>query len=524
MDGPMDFSNSRRLVGSPFPRAVGKALRLAAEIRTRRWDFALGRVRSEQERTLLAITRHARGTAFGTRLDFAGVRDYESYRVRVPVGDYDAFSPYIERMRQGERNLLVPEFIRYYGNSSGSSTQGRPKFLPISERQIADQRQGGSDALMRTLAWLDDEEFPRGFTLGLFPPTTMKEEGSVLITSNPALMVTRLPRFTKPVYLPDDEIKELANYEEKLTLIARKYLDHDVRALAGTTCWFGALFERVLSEARKAGRRANTVQEIWPNLRILLGGGVSAAPYLPVLHSLLGRSDFVLVDSYNATEGGLYAVTDHRDEPGMLMLPHRGTFFEFIPLAEHDSPSPKRLPLWEVELDVPYAIVVTTLSGLYSYKLGDIVRFPRRNRIEFVGRLSGCLSVTQELTTHVEVERAVGHAVKQVPCTTLDFGASADIGSKSRYVLFVEFAPGKAPESLDAFARAFDEGLCRENRVYGEHRKNDVAILPPRVLPLRHGGAQGYLSLITRGNVQGKFPRIIDPERKDRIAEFVEPQ
>jgi len=524
MDAVMDFAETRRLVGSPFPGAVGKAMLLAADVRTRRWDFALTRVRAEQEKTLLAITRHAARTAIGTRFDFAGIRGYESYRVRVPVGDYDSFSPYIERMRQGEQNLLVPEFIRYYGNSSGSSTQGKPKFLPISERQIADQRQSGSDALMRTLAWLRDDEFPRGFTLGLFPPTTMKEEGPVLVTSNPALMVTRLPLIARPAYLPDEEIKKIGEYDEKLTRIAKKYLDHDVRALAGTTCWFGALFERVLEEARKAGRRASTVAEIWPNLKILMGGGVSATPYLPVLRTLLGRPDFLLVDSYNATEGGLYAVTDHREEPGMLMLPHRGTFFEFVPLAEHDQPNPTRVPLWEVELDVPYAIVVTTLSGLYSYKLGDIVRFPRKNRIEFVGRLSGCLSVTQELTTHVEVERAVAYAAKQVPCTTLDFGASADVGAKSRYLLFVEFAPGKAPGDMAAFARAFDEGLCRENRVYREHRKDDVAILPARVQKLRQGGAQSYLSLITRGNVQGKFPRIIDPQRKDRIDEFVEPQ
>jgi GH3 auxin-responsive promoter len=524
MEAVLDFSESRRLVGSPFPAIVGKGMLLAAELRTRRWDAALTRVRAEQERTLLAITRHARGTAFGSKLDFTGVRNYESYRVRVPIGDYDSFSPYIERMRQGERNLLVPEFVRYYGNSSGSSTQGRPKFLPISERQIADQQQSGADALMRTLAWLKDDEFSRGFTLGLFPPTTMKAEGPVLVTSNPALMVTKLPLLARPAYLPDDECREIADYDEKLTRIARQYLDHDVRALAGTTCWFGALFERVLTEARKSGRRVSTVQEVWPNLRILLGGGVSAEPYLPVLRTLLGRPDFLLVDSYNATEGGLYAVSDQRDEPGMLMIPHRGTFFEFIPLAEHDQPAPRRIPLWEVSLDVPYAIVVTTLSGLYSYKLGDIVRFPRKNRVEFVGRLSGCLSVTQELTTHVEIERAVAHAVSEVPCTTLDFGASADVGTKSRYLLFVEFAAGKGPADLAAFARAFDAGLCRENRVYREHRRDDVAILPPRIVPLRQGGAQSYLSLITRGNVQGKFPRIIDPQRKDRIGDFAEPQ
>jgi hypothetical protein len=511
---------ARSLVSSPFPGPVGKAMLLAARVVTRRWDKALSRVRREQERTLAAILRHASATHFGKRHGFSEISSHGDFKARVPVGDYDSFSPYIERMRAGEANLLVPEFVRYYGNSSGSSSQGRPKFLPITERQIADQRRSASDGLMRTLSWLGDDQFTRGYTLGLFPSTAMRTEGRAQITSNPALMVATLPRLARPVYLPDLECRAMIDYEAKLKRIAEKHLDHDVRAIAGTTCWFSVMFEKLLTEARARGRRADSVQDIWPNLRILLGGGVSAEPYLPVLRSLMGRDDFVLVDTYNATEGGIYAATDHTGQPGMLMIPHRGTFFEFVALEEHANPSAKRVPLWEVELGRQYVIVVTTMSGLYAYKLGDIVRFPAKNRIEFAGRLSGCLSVTQELTTHIEIERALAYAVANAPCTTVDFGASAEVGSKSRYLLFVEFAAGKGPVDLGAFERAFDAGLCRENRVYGEHRKDDVAILAARVVPLREGGARSYLDQVTRGNVQGKFPRIIDPLQKEKVMAF----
>jgi len=202
------------------------------------------------------------------------------------------------------------------------------------------------------------------------------------------------------------------------------------------------------------------------------------------------------------------------------MLPHRGTFFEFLPLATRDS-SPTanketRLPLWSVERDRPYSIVVTTSSGLFAYELGDIVRFPSIDppRIEFMGRLSGCLSLTQELTTHVEIEHALEHARQCCPCTAVDFAAGGDVGvdgsAKSRYLLFVEFEQGAEPLDLLAFAKAFDQGLCNVNRVYREHRAGEVALLPPRVVPLARGGARRFLEEITLGNVQGKFPRIID--------------
>jgi hypothetical protein len=519
----------RTLRKSGYPSIVGKGMLMLARAQTRRWDEALSRVRFEQERVLDQIVRRAEHTAFGRAHDFAGIRSYRDFAERVSVGDYDTFSPFIERMRKGEKNLLVPEFIRYFGNSSGTSNQGKQKFLPISDRQVRLQRKAGTDGLFRTLVKLDDDTFPLGFTVGLFPPITMRPEGPVLITSNPALMAAKMPLVSKPSYLPNDEIKAMADYDAKLARIAEVYIDHDVRALAGTTCWFSVMFEKLLAEARRRGRSARTVREIWPNLRYLLGGGVSADPYLPVIRELMGRNDVFLVDTYNATEGGIYASSDHSGEPGMLMQPHRGVFFEFLPLEDLDKvghgpasggPAAARVPLWEVEVDRPYVIIVTTISGLYAYKLGDIVRFPRRNRMEFVGRLTGCLSVTQELTTHVEIEKAVAHAIEKVPCVTVDFGASAEVGAKFRYLLFAEFT--KPPADLEAFARAFDEGLQAVNRVYREHRQGEVALLPPRVVPLRPGGAKAYLSETTRGNVQGKFPRIIDPSKKASVMAYAQ--
>src|SRR5262249_53987066 len=162
-----------------------------------------------------------------------------------------------------------------------------------------------------------------------------REQGSIVATTNPVLMTAKMPVFTRPVYLPDAKRNAIADYDEKMTAIAQAYLDTDVRAVTGTTCWFPVLFERVLEVARKEGRTARTIADVWPNLRVLIGGGVSAAPYLPFINELFGR-EVTLVDTYNATEGGIYASSDHSGERGMLMLPHRGTFFEFVPLETID--------------------------------------------------------------------------------------------------------------------------------------------------------------------------------------------
>jgi hypothetical protein len=521
------------LKGSPIPPGVGHGLLAYAHLRVALWDRALRNVESVQTAELLRIVRHAAGTDFGREHGFASVRGYEDFKRRVPIGDYDSFSPAIERMRRGERNLLVPEPVRYFGNSSGSSVRGKSKFLPISERQIRHQTGSGLDGLLRYLAHTGDADFLRGFVMGLFPPITMRPEGPVLITSNPALMAVKKPRVSKLFWLPQDrECLEQSDYDKKLERIAELYLDHDVRTVAGTTCWFSLLFDKLLAVAARRGRSARTVAQIWPNLRVLLGGGVAAGPYLGVLHERVGRDDLTLVDTYNATEGGVYAATDYAADAlkaprqGMLMIPDRGVFFELIPAEEHDSDSPRRIPLWEAEPFRVYAIAVTTPSGLYAYKLGDLVRFTSKDplRIEFVGRLTGCLSTTQELTTHAEIEQAVASALARHRGTAVDFAAGADVGvagsARSRYVLFVEFTPGGAPADQQGFAAAFDEGMCQANRVYREHRSKDAAILPPEVLFLPPGSVRRFLGEARSGNVQSKFPRIVDDEHKGLLRSY----
>jgi hypothetical protein len=217
----------------------------------------------------------------------------------------------------------------------------------------------------------------------------------------------------------------------------------------------------------------------------------------------------------------------------MLMIPDRGVFYEFVPVDDASdlvggNQWPRRVPLWGVEKNKLYAIHVTTVSGLYSYRLGDLVRFTSTDpyRIEFAGRVSGCLSTTQELTTHVEIQKAVEHALTQFPATTVDYGCGADVGvngtARSRYVLFVEFESGQGPGDLSAFSKAFDEGLCRENRVYREHRKDEVGIFPPEVVALPPGSVKRFMKQIGNTSVQSKFPRILDDERKDILRTYVQ--
>lgn len=522
--------SSRELVGTVAPRVAGKIFLGAGKLRVKAWDRALERLEDTQEAQLRRILETAETSEFGRRYGFKSIRSYDDYRRRVPIGDYDSFADDFARMRAGEPDVLTNNRVRYICESAGSSGQGKRKFLPMSDMQIGFQTGSGVDGVYRYIVAKNDDTFTQGFIVSVLPPAITRPEGPVELTNNPALMSRKLPLPSQFVYLPDRETMEIEDIDGKLDVIAENYLDHDVRTLTGTTCWFSILFDKLIEAAQRKGRKVEKVRELWPNLRFLVGGGVVADPYMAVLRDRVGREDIDLVDTYNATEGGIFAVTDYTvPDPGLLMIPDRGVFYEFVPLEEQHTDSPTRVPLWEVETGRDYIIHMSTVSGLYSYRLGDIVRFSSvwPHRMEYTGRLSGCLSVTQELTTHREVQHAMNVATERVASGIVDYTVGSELGvhgtAKGRYIVMAEFIEGREPRDGDAFVRAFDEAHQAQNRAYREARDGDMALCAPILVTLPKGSVKRFMKESGMTSLQTKFPRIVNEERRDRLRSYARP-
>ena len=519
---PGRVSPRNKLKTIPGSALTGPALRAMSRARVAQWNSRARNPEKAQLQILLKHCRTAAETEFGRAHGLGSVRSYEDFKARVPLRTYAEFEPDLERMRNGARDVLWPGLIPYYGQSSGSSnTAALHKFLPISREQIRWQQRAAFDLVARYLTLAGDRGFTSGYNLGLFPPSVLKPESpGVHVGSNPGIMLRYVPRAAKLTTLPRPPLRDLADYDQKLAAMADAYFDYDVHSISGTTCWFTLMFDHLLAAAAKRGHRATKIAEIWPNLRVLFGGGVHAGPYRKIIEERVGHP-VVLIDNYNATEGGVFAATDRLGEDGMLMLPDRGVFFEFVPRSQHGKPYATRVPLWKVEPDVDYSVVLTTSSGLFAYFIGDYIRFSSifPHRMEFAGRASGMLSLTQELTSFIEIERSFSDAVDRHACTIVDYTASSEVGvdetGKGRYVFFVEF--DQNPGNLSSFTEAVDVELCRQNRVYREHRSRNVAILPPRLVALPRGTSRKFMDALGYDSVQNKYPRIIDEKKRDLL-------
>lgn len=477
--------------------------------------------RRTQLSALRTLIKRARNTQFGREHGFASIHTLEEFRTHVPLRDYGGLKPWLVRAFDGERDLVWPGLIPYFGMSSG--TTGGNKYLPISRDLVKRQRRGGFDPVAAYVraGGASDVLDGRAILLGSTPELQARP-GGVLVGDNTGIMARHMPRWTASKHLPSPRVRALSNWDRKIEALALEAYDQDVRLVAGTPAWFAGLFDEVLRVARARGRRADTILEVWPHLRLLTGGGVRYEPYRALIEARLGGR-IPYLDVYNATEGGIMGVQDRFDSPGMLLLPDNGLFYEFVPIETLGSASPERVALWDVEVDRTYALALSTPSGLFAYLLGDCVRFQGTfpHRFVFEGRTSAFLNMCGEHVSQAELERAVSRACAEQALAVVDFTVNPRVGeagsTSAAHVYFIECETGHGDRAApsrridrSALAASIDAHIGAGNEDYRVHRQAVHALAPPRVELLRRGSFTRWMRARGKLGGQHKVPRVVE--------------
>ena len=401
----------------------------AAQLRGRTLERHSLRPQHVQQRTLQKLLRRARHTAFGREHGFREIRDAREFRRQVPLRDYAGLEPWLSRALAGERDVIWPGRVPYFGMSSGT-TAGN-KYLPITRDAVAQQRRGGFDPVAAHLRAGGSPDLLSGAAILLGSTTTLEKRAhGILVGDNTGIMARHVPAFLRRRQLPSKRVQGILTWDDRIRALAAEAVGRDVRLIAGTPAWFTGLFDAVLDVARQRGSRATHICEIWPRLRLLTGGGVRYAPYRPLIEARLG-THVPYLDVYNATEGGIMGVQDSLHDSSMRLLPDANVFYEFVPLDELGSREPRRLSLWEVEAGQVYALALSTLSGLFGYLLGDCLRFTSLfpHRFVFEGRTAAFLNVCGEHVSQAELERAVAHACVELGATLAEFTVGPEISA-----------------------------------------------------------------------------------------------
>lgn len=455
---------------------------------------------------LRRLTSKAERTEWGREHGFESLRTYEDFAASSPVNTYEDLKLAIDRMRQGERDVLWPGQVRWYAKSSGT-TNDKSKFIPVSQDGLRDTHYaGGRDAV----AWyLGNNSHSRIFDgkaliLGGSHASNYNLKNS-LVGDLSAILIENINPLVNLVRVPKKETALLSDFELKRDRIAHEAIRENVTNLSGVPSWMLSVMNRVLEITGK-----DNLSEVWPNLEMFFHGGVAFTPYREQYRKLIPSANMHYMETYNASEG-FFGIQDDPSDLSMSLMLDYGVFYEFIPMDELESPNPHVVPLWGVETGRNYAMLISTSSGLWRYMIGDTVRFTSTNpyKIVITGRTKFFINAFGEELIVDNAEVGLAEACRQTGAQVLEYTAAPvfmDGEGKCRHQWLVEFA--KEPADIALFARILDETLQHVNSDYEAKRYKDITLQPLELVAARKGLFHDWLASKGKLGGQHKVPRL----------------
>ncbi len=459
-----------------------------------------------QHQQMMQLISYARQTEWGKRYDYSDMKNYEAFASRLPLQGYEEVKLYVERMLEGEKNLLWPTEICWFAKSSGT-TNDKSKFIPVSNEALHQcHYRGAKDSLAFYSQMNPDSKLFGGKSLVLGGSHKISNRiKHTFVGDLSAILIHNNPFYTNFIRTPHRSVALMDEWEAKLEKIVDTTYNQDIRSLSGVPSWMLVLIKRVLEKTGK-----NNLCEVWPNLEVFFHGGVSFAPYREQYHSLISSPNMHYQETYNASEGFFALQNDHAD-PSMLLMLDYGIFYEFIPFNEYGTENPNIVPIWGVEKDKNYAVVITTNSGLWRYKLGDTVTFTSTSpyKIKISGRTKHHINAFGEELMIDNAEKGLLKACAQTGAIVKEYTAAPvfmSAASKGKHQWLIEFE--KSPASTTDFAEKLDKALQEINSDYEAKRYKNMTLTCLEVNIARKNLFHDWLKKKGKLGGQHKVPRL----------------
>jgi hypothetical protein len=515
----------RRLLWAP--------LRMEAKLMVRWWRRAVERTPEVQSRLLRRILEQTAETDFGRTHGLARVRTIHDLRKALPIAGYQRVAPYIERLKAGDTAALLPRGTRILMFAMTSGTTGEPKYIPVTASIMKAYREGwhvwGVRALddhpdaygakiLQLASRMDEEVTPAGVPAGAMSGLTAHAQRRIVQrmyvlppeaaraddTATKYYLACRLglrDRRVMPITANPSTLLGLAkamdeHKERLLRDVADGTLSADLALDAASRRGIEGRLKAMPARARELEARVRASGHLYPKdawelplIGTWKGGTLSL--YLREMSAYWGDAPIRDVGLI-ASEGRFSLPLQTAGSAGVLEA--TGTFFEFVPEHQIDSPDPPALLAHEVEVGRDYFLILTTPGGLVRYDIRDLVRVVGRMGqapiIEFLNKGAHVSNLTGEKITEFQVTSATNAVIERLGLGVRNYCLAPTWAEVPFYSILVEECDVPAARAAE-LASAVDTALSERNIEYETKRKSG-RLGPVRVRTIPAGAWQAF--------------------------------
>ena len=454
-----------------------------------------------QQKVFNSLLGEGGKTQFGKDHGFEAIKTHADFKKQVPIRDYEALKPYVEKVLHGELNILWKGKPAYFAKTSG--TTSGTKYIPITKDSVPNHINSARNALLGYVHETGNGSFLDGGLIFLSGSPELDEKAGIKTGRLSGIVNHHVPGYLRTNQKPTYTTNCIEDWEEKLDRIIDETITTDMTLISGIPPWVQMYFDRIQA------RTGKKIKDVFPNFSMFVYGGVNFEPYRAKLFDTIGKK-IDSVETYPASEGFI-AYQDTQHEEGLLLLLNSGIFFEFIPAEEYFNENPGRLSIGEVELGKNYAVVINSNAGLWGYSIGDTVKFVSKNpyRIIVSGRIKHFISAFGEHVIGEEVEKAMKLTMQKFPSVELvEFTVApnvAPLDGMPHHQWLIEFA--NPPEDIENFSLELDNQLRQLNVYYDDLITGNI-LRTLQIVSLKKNSFISYMKSMGKLGGQNKVPRL----------------
>lgn len=449
-------------------------------------------------------------TDWGTTHSLNASMDYSTFQKNIPLQTYESMQPLIDKTIAGTPDVLWTGKTNWFAKSSGT-TSSRSKLIPVTEISLFENHyRAGKDLLANYYEIFPNAQLFAGKTLVVGGSAQINElSEDSYIGDLSAIILKNLPWWVEMKRTPSKETALLSEWEEKIERMAIETMDEDVRIISGVPSWTLVLCHRIMEL-----KNTSNLLDVWPNLELFMHGGVSFEPYRREFQRIIPSEKMNYIETYNASEG-MFGFQDRPDATDMLLLLDHGIFYEFIPMSDFDGVNSQTvLSLEDVKVGVNYALVVTTIGGLWRYIIGDTIQFTSTHpyRFRVTGRTKSFINAFGEELIVDNAEQAIAKTSEELNIQVMNYTAAPVYMNfqgeeqKGQHEWVVEFV--KTPDDIAHFVEILDRNLRIVNSDYDAKRTKDIAFIAPKINIAPTGTFDKWLKSKGKLGGQHKVPRL----------------
>ncbi|MFV0304098.1 MAG: GH3 auxin-responsive promoter family protein [Moheibacter sp.] len=453
--------------------------------------------------SLISVGKH---TQFGKDHNFQSIHTYDDFKKYIPIRDYEDLTPYIEQIKDGKSDILWKGKPLYFAKTSG--TTSGTKYIPITKESMPTHIKSARNALLDYIHQTGKANFISGKMIFLQGSPKLQEENEIKIGRLSGIVAHYVPNYLQKSRMPSWKTNCIEDWETKVDKVVEETLKENMTLIGGIPPWLVMYFERLTQKSNK-----KTIKEIFPNLELMVTGGVNYNPYREKMIELIGEN-LDVIQTYPASEGFIAYQNDINSDDLLLLL-NNGIFYEFIPVDDFFNENPTRISLKDVTLDKDYVLILNTNAGLWGYNIGDTVRFTNLNPYKIVvsGRIKHYTSAFGEHVIAHEVEQALQNCLADFPAQISEFTIAPQVNpieGLPYHEWLIEFA--KEPNDLEGFCEKLDDHLCKINTYYNDLITGKI-LRPLVITKIKSNGFNEYMKSKGKLGGQNKVPRLANDRK-----------